>query len=155
MSASVLVSLRIEAPPDAVFDAFVNDIALWWKPSALFQLTPRGDGELKFEPGEGGCLVAALANGKAFEVGRITDWAPPHLIAFTWRQATFAPEQNTRVEVRFEAAGSGTRVSVTHHGWDSIPAEHASRHGFPLAIFQRHQGAQWRAALAALAQRLA
>lgn len=148
------VSLRIEASPQAVFDAFVNDIALWWRPNALFQLTPRGDGQLRFEPGEGGRLVTTLINGKEFEIGRIVSWAPPHLLAFTWRQATFAPEQSTRVEVRFEAVGDATRVTITHHGWDAIPPEHVARHGFPLTIFQQRQGEQWRAALAALALRM-
>lgn len=152
--SAVIVSLRIEAPPQAVFDAFTQDIALWWRPNPLFQLTPRGDGTLAFEGGEGGRLVTTLTNGKTFEIGRITAWAPPHHLAFTWRQASFAPEHQTYVEVRFEAAGKATRVSITHRGWDAIPPEHAARHGFPLTVFQQRQGEQWRAALSALAARL-
>ena len=153
--SAVIVSLRIEAPPQAVFDAFTKDIALWWRPNPLFQLTPRGDGDLRFELGEGGRLLTTLANGnKAFEIGRITLWAPPGALAFTWRQATFASNQQTLVEVRFEAIGAGTRVSVTHRGWDEIPQDHVARHGFPLTVFQQRQGEQWRAALSALAARV-
>ncbi|HRO04167.1 MAG TPA: SRPBCC domain-containing protein [Terricaulis sp.] len=150
MSASVLVSLRIAAPPQAVFDAFTQDIALWWRANPMLQLTPRGDGELRFEPGEGGRLMTTLAGGKEFEIGRITTWAPPHVLAFTWRQATFPPDRVTNVEVRFEPIGEGTRVSVTHSGWDAIPQDHVARHGFPLVLIQQRQGAQWRAGMAAL-----
>ena len=153
--SAVIVSLRIAAPPQAVFDAFTQDIALWWRPNPLFQLTPRGDGELRFEPGEGGRLMTTLPNGKDVEIGRVTQWAPPHLLAFTWRQATFPPDRATSVEARFEAVGDDTRVSVTHAGWDAIPQDHVARHGFPLAVFQQRQGEQWRAGLAALSAKLA
>ena len=152
---SVLVALRIAAPPGRVFDAFVNDIALWWRPNDLFRLTPRGDGELRFEGGEGGRLVTTLPSGKEFEVGKIIAWEPPAKLAFTWRQATFAEGQLTHVEVLFEAVGEETRVSVTHKGWDSVPQEHVARHGFPERIFLQRQGEHWRALLAALSERSA
>lgn len=151
MTSAVIVSLRIAAPPLRVFEAFTNEIGAWWRPHALFQLTPVGDGALRFEPGEGGRLVSTLPNGKEFEVGRITDWSPGERLAFTWRQATFAPDQTTHVEVRFEAVGDETRVTVEHRGWDSIPQEHAARHGFPLGVFQLRQAEHWRVLLQALA----
>jgi uncharacterized protein YndB with AHSA1/START domain len=147
---SVLVALRIAAPPERVFDAFVNDIALWWKPNELFRLTPRGDGALRFEGGEGGRLMTTLPNGKEFEIGKITTWEPPAKLSFTWRQATFAKGQLTHVEVLFEPVGEETRVSVTHKGWDSVPQEHVARHGFPERIFLQRQGEHWRALLGGL-----
>ena len=62
--SAVIVSLRVKATPQQAFDVFTQDIALWWRPSGLFELTPRGDGALRFEPGEGGRLVTDLSNGK-------------------------------------------------------------------------------------------
>ncbi len=150
MTSSVLVALRIAASPARVFEAFTQDIVLWWSPNPLFQLTPRGDGALRFEPGEGGRLVTSLPNGKALEVGRITAWEPPRRLAFTWRQASFAEGQLTHVEVLFEAVGEETRVSVEHRGWDTVPAEHVARHGFPERIFLQRQGEHWRALLGRL-----
>ena len=154
MTSSVLVSLRVAAKPRRAFEAFTQEIGVWWRPNALFQLTPRGDGELRFEGGEGGRLVSALANGKVFEIGRITAWVPGERLAFTWRQATFAPDQVTHVEVRFEAVGEETRVTVEHRGWDAIPQDHAARHGFPLGVFQIRQAEHWRALLNAMAASL-
>jgi hypothetical protein len=92
-----------------------------------------------FRAGEGGRLVATLANGKEFEVGRITVRKPGERLALTWRQATFAPGQSTQLDVRFEAVGDQTRVTVEHRGWDEIPQDHVARHGFELMLFQRRE----------------
>lgn len=151
--SAVIVSLRVKATPHEAFDVFTQEIALWWRPNDLFQITPRGDGELKFEPGEGGRLITTLPNGKVFEIGRVTVWAPGERLSFTWRQATFAPDQATHVDVRFDAVHDETRVTVEHRGWDTIPQDHVARHTFPLQVFQLRQGEHWRALLAALADR--
>ncbi len=150
--SAVIVSLRVRATPQEAFDVFTQEIGAWWRPSGLFQLTPRGDGALRFEPGEGGRLVTDLPNGKTFEIGRVSVWAPGEHLAFTWRQATFAADQLTHVSVRFEPVGDETRVTVEHRGWDTIPQEHVARHGFPLQVFQMRQGEHWRALLAAMAE---
>lgn len=151
--SAVIVSLRVKATPQRAFDVFTQEIALWWRPNGLFELTPRSDGVLRFEPGEGGRLVTDLPSGKTFEIGNITTWRPGELLAFTWRQATFAPEQVTTVEVRFEAIADETRVTIEHRGWDTIPQEHVARHGFPLAATQMRLSEHWRALLAAMAAR--
>jgi uncharacterized protein YndB with AHSA1/START domain len=135
MTAAVIVSIRVDATPLRAFEAFTEEIGEWWRPNPLFALTPRGDGHLRFEPGEGGRLVATLANGKEFEVGRITVWEPGERLALTWRQATFASGRSTQLDVRFEAVGDQTRVTVEHRGWDEIPQDHVARHGFELMLF--------------------
>lgn len=150
--SAVIVSLRVKATPREAFDVFTQEIGVWWRPNALFQLTPRGDGVLSFDGQER--LVTTLPNGKVFEVGKITAWVPAERLAFTWRQATFTPEQQTYVEVRFEPAGNETRVTVEHRAWDTIPQEHAARHGFPLTVFQQRQGEHWRTLLGSFAARL-
>jgi uncharacterized protein YndB with AHSA1/START domain len=150
MTAAVIVSLRVRASPLRAFEAFTGEIGRWWVQNPLFMLTPRGDGCLRFEPGEGGRLVTTLGDGGEFEVGRITIWRPGERLALTWRQATFAPGQSTELDVRFEAIGDETRVTVEHRGWDAIPRDHAARHGFDLLLFQRRQAEHWRALLASL-----
>ncbi len=155
MTSKVIVSLRMPADPQRAFEAFTQEIALWWQPSRLFQITPRGDGRLAFEPGVGGRLVTTLENGKVFEIGRISVWEPGRRLVFQWRQATFRPEQCTEVEVRFEPVDAETRVSIEHRAWDTIPQAHVARHGFPEQETLRHVAHWWRASLASLSQRLA
>ena len=148
MSSRVIVALRVAASPHRAFEVFTRDISLWWRPNGLFRFTPKSPGVLSFEPGDGGRLIETLPGGKVFEIGRITAWAPPDRLAFGWRQATFAPEQMTHVEVRFEAVGAETRVTVEHTGWDSVPAPHAARHGFADADFLHRHATWWRDLLA-------
>lgn len=148
MSSKILVALRIAAPPEAVFDAFTDDIALWWRPNTLFSFTPRSPGIMAFEDGR---LVERLASGKVFEVGKVSVWERGARLVFGWRQASFAPGMDTEVEVRFDAVDDGTRVTVEHRGWDTVPAENVARHTFPNAIFLQRHGEWWRSLLAGLA----
>lgn len=150
--SAVIVSLRVAAAPEDAFDTFTEEIGLWWQPGALFQITPRGDGRLSFENRER--LVTTLANGKVFEIGRVTAWERPSRLAFTWRQATFTPDQLTSVEVVFEAVGGETRVTVTHRGWDTIPQDHVARHGFPLQATHMRLMEHWRVQLGRIARQL-
>ena len=150
MTSKVVVALRVGASPARAFEVFTREVGLWWRPNALFQFTPRSPGVLAFEPGEGGRFIETLADGKVYEIGRIRVWEPPSRLVFGWRQAAFAPGQNTEVEVRFEPVGEETRVTVEHRGWDSVPAEHVARHGFPEGIFLRRHAEWWRALLLAM-----
>ena len=150
MTSKVFVALRVKAAPERAFAAFVGEIGIWWKPNPLFQTTPRAPGVLAFEPGVGGRLTETLAGGKMFEIGRITVWEPPHRLEFSGRQANVPLELRTQVEVRFEAVGDETRVSIEHRGFDQVPGESAARHGFPDQALLMRLAEYWQAQLAAL-----
>jgi uncharacterized protein YndB with AHSA1/START domain len=155
MTSRVYVALRVKATPERAFAVFVAEIGDWWRPSGLFQTTPRAPGRLAFEPGQGGRLTETLANGKVFEIGRITAWEPPERLVFSWRQANFPPDLHTEVEVRFEAVGEETRVSVEHRGFDRVPAGSAARHGFPDPVLLARLAEYWQAQLRAIDARIA
>ena len=146
MTSKVYVALRVKASPERAFSAFVGEIGAWWRPNGLFQTTPRAPGVLAFEAEEGGRLTETLESGKVFEIGRILVWEPPARLVFSWRQANFPPDLHTQVEVRFEAVGGETRVSVEHRGFDQVP-EGAARHGFPDEVLLMRLAEWWRALL--------
>ncbi|MDQ8732639.1 SRPBCC domain-containing protein [Bradyrhizobium sp. LHD-71] len=154
MNSRVIVSLRVAAAPLRAFEVFTQDIGRWWQPNELFHFTPRSPGRIALEPGEGGRFTETLANGKVFEIGRVTEWQPGVRLALTWRQATFAPDQSTHVEVLFEPVGDETRITVTHTGWDSVPQDHVARHSFPDGLFLRRHAEWWQQLLAAFRVRL-
>jgi len=155
MSSRVVVALRVRATPERAFAAFTQEIGAWWRPNPIFPFTPRAPGVLSFEGGAGGRLIETRAGGMVFEIGKVRVWAPPERLVFGWRQAAFAPDQDTEVEVRFETAGDETRITVTHTGWDNVPAAHVARHGFPNAVFLQRHGEWWRSLLSACAAILA
>ena len=147
-ASRVLVALRVPVPAARAFAAFTEQIADWWQPNGLFQFTEGRTGALAFEPGPDGRLVETYPDGSSFVVGHIRAWEPPRRLVLSWRQASFAPDQETELHVRFDdvddpaAAAVQTRVVVEHFGWDRIPREDAARHGLPLATFQI-RFAQW------------
>ena len=152
MTSKVYVALRVKATPERAFTAFVEEIGAWWRPSPLFQTTPR-PGRLSFEPGEHGRLIETREGGKVFEIGRIRVWEPPHRLIFSWRQANFPLDLHTEVEVGFEAMGGETRVSVEHRGFDQVP-QGAARHRFPDEVLLLRLAEFWRTQIAAVGERL-
>ena len=154
MPSRILVALRVAATPERTFHAFTKEVGQWWRPNGLFRFTSRGAGTLAFEPWLGGRLTETQRAGDVFEIGRIKVWRPPDRLVFTWRQASFTPDQETEVHVGFEAAGEGTRVTVEHLGWDTVPSGHVARHRFPDAVFLRRHGEWWQSLLRSLGQLL-
>ena len=153
-ASRVLVALRVPATAERAFATFTEEIAQWWQPNGLFQFTDERSGTLAFEPGPEGRLVESYPDGTSFVIGHIRVWEPPHRLVLSWRHASFAPDQETELHVRFEAVddtGPRTRVTVEHLGWDTIPAEHAARHGFPLTTFQLRFAEWWQRLLEAFA----
>jgi len=150
MTSKVYVALRVKATPERAFAVFTQEIGAWWRPSGLFQTTPRAPGLLAFTDGR---LTETLANGKVHEIGKVLVWEPPERLVFSWRQANFPPELHTEVEVRFEPVGEQTRVSVEHRGFHQVPAESAARHGFPDQALLARLAEYWQAQLRAVGER--
>jgi uncharacterized protein YndB with AHSA1/START domain len=150
----VLLSIRVNSTPERAFAAFTEEIGQWWKPNGLFEFTRARSGVLSFEPGENGRLLETYDDGSVFVIGEISVWQPPRRLVVGWRQASFAPDQKTELHARFEPVGPQTRVTIEHFGWDTIPASHAARHGFPLGTFQRRFAEWWQALLVNLRDRL-
>lgn len=147
MSASdgVSVSIDVDVEPELVFAVFTEELDAWWGRGPRFRFLAPYDGTVTLEPGVGGRLlhVQDAAAGRVFVVGRVEVWEPPHRLALTWRLPNFAPDQVTHVEVRFEPVPEGTRVTVTHRGWDSVPARHPARHGLTGHDFILMRGQWW------------
>ncbi len=77
---------------------------------------------LRFEPFVGGRFIEVYdaPTGEGVEIARIQVWDPGHRLVYTWRESGWAPGDQTEVEVLFEPLAQGTRVTVTHRGWDRV-----------------------------------
>jgi hypothetical protein len=128
----VTVTADVAVDPATAFEVFTSEIGAWWtamRPGS----GPHTDraGVLRFEPGAGGRLLEVF-DGEArdpFVIGLIRIWEFPSRLVFEWRQGNFAAHESTEVEVRFEAAAGGTRVTLEHRGFDALPPDHGTRHG--------------------------
>jgi uncharacterized protein YndB with AHSA1/START domain len=141
----VLVAVRVPCDPAEAFARFTAEIGEWWRPNGLFQFCDGRNGTLAFETGEGGRLTETYDDGTAFVIGVVSTWAPPSRLVLSWRHASFPPKRSTELHVTFEPLDPGqTRVTVEHYGWDTIPADSAARHSFPLVAFQLRFAEWWR-----------
>jgi uncharacterized protein YndB with AHSA1/START domain len=115
----------VEVPcPGTAFDIFTGDIGTWWKRGTRYWNDSARGVELRLEPHVAGRLLEVYdtGTGAGFEIGRVLAREPGKRLVFTWRQDDWAASEFTEVEVRFEPAGSATRVTVEHGGWDRVPA---------------------------------
>ena len=135
----------VPAEPDAAFAFFTTEVDLWWRRGPRFRHGHGRPSVMRFEGGEGGRLVEVYTDekGGAFEVGRVLAWKPGDRLLFQWRGNNFEPGLVTEVEVRFERAERGTRVTLEHRGWSRIPRDHAVRHGQVDAEFVARLGTWW------------
>ena len=143
-------------PPSGPSPPSPSEIGQWWRPNGLFQFTEGRTGTLAFEPGPERAAGRDLRRRRRrSSIGHVRVWEPPHRLVVSWRQASFADDQETELHVRFEdvdaPAARPASPSSTSAG-TRIPAEHAARHGFPLASFQLRFAEWWQELLAGIAE---
>jgi uncharacterized protein YndB with AHSA1/START domain len=112
----VYASLELEAPPEAVFDAFTDPVQLasWWGSPDTYrttwQLDLRPGGAWSSEPKNVSDGRIERVHGEYLELDR------PRLLVFTWKPSweNFA---ETVIRVEFTPTAIGTRVKVVHSGF--------------------------------------
>lgn len=128
----VTATTDVGVEPARAFAVFTREIDAWWGDAKRPGTGPYTDrsGRLEFVPGRDGSLLEVFDDDRdPFEIGRVIEWSPPDRLVFEWRQGNFDPGQVTVVEIRFEAIRVGTRITLEHRGFDSLPADHSTRHG--------------------------
>lgn len=146
--AKVMVSIRLKVPPAAAFELFTSRIDDWWRRGPKYRMGPGG--RLRFEPGEGGRLLEIHDAGDLFEIGRILVWQPGERLVFEWRLPNFTAGQVTEVDVRFAAMDDGTRLTLEHRGWGTLPPDHPVRHGMEENRFLLFRARWWQDLLESL-----
>jgi uncharacterized protein YndB with AHSA1/START domain len=140
------VSVSVAVPPSLAFEIFTADIDQWWRRGMKFRNSPSSSGLLRIEPQVGGRLFESFereGTPHVVEVGRVHVWEPPRCLKFTWRNANFAADEQTEVEVDFAPTSTGTLVTVTHSGLAALRADHPARHGLQGGEFSRMIGLWW------------
>jgi uncharacterized protein YndB with AHSA1/START domain len=143
---STRISVTVAVPPPLAFKIFTDEIDRWWRRGIKFRNSGADRGFLRIEPEVGGRLFESIDGDEGphiVEVGRVLVWEPPRRLGFTWRNANFAPDERTDVDVEFVPATTGTLVTVTHRGLSALRSDHPARHGLQGAGFSRMIGLWW------------
>ena len=113
----VIKSVTVRAPPARAFSLFVDDFARWW-PLGWTHTGP-DPVDCAIEPRVGGRVFERAADGRETPWGTVLAYDPPHRLAFSWI-VELSAEQEQLVEISFTAEGHGTRVELTHSGWEKL-----------------------------------
>lgn len=124
-------SITVPWSPEAAFRRFTAEIASWW-PLKTHSVGQENAETVVFEGRVGGRVFEKTKGGGECTWGTITAWEPPRRLAFTWHPGK-PPETSQDVEVRFVPEGSGTRLELTHTGWERLgKAAKGARRAYPL-----------------------
>lgn len=123
LTPPLIKTLTVPIPPDRAFDLFTRRMAEWWPlhSHAVSSFACRAPARGVVVPQTlGEMVIETLADGTTAAWGRVTAYQPPALFAMTWHPGS--PEvQATHVEIRFAPEGEGTRLTLTHSGWQNRP----------------------------------
>jgi hypothetical protein len=111
---------------DRAFGIWTEQASSWWPHGHSVSQHPGA--RMSMEARMGGRLLERVPDGPEIVWGRITTWQKPSRIVLA-----FSPggggEYTSEVEVRFEAQGSGTRVTLNHRLGQFTPDRWASMVG--------------------------
>jgi uncharacterized protein YndB with AHSA1/START domain len=127
--APIVKSLTVSLPVETAFRLFTAEASRWWP---LKTHSVGGDDAVAcvMEEKTGGRFYEVNRDGSQSDWGRITAWEPPNRLVTTFHPGRTA-ENATEVEVTFAAESGGTRVTLTHRGWERCSSEiQAERKGY-------------------------
>jgi uncharacterized protein YndB with AHSA1/START domain len=126
---SVTVSVHVPVDPAAAFEVFTDEIDSWYQRGPHSWRFPDRAVGIRFEPHVGGRLLEVhdQETGEGFAFGKVLVWEPGMRLVFADLVSSEPPNPLTEVEVRFEAVGHGTRVTLEHRGLHTLPPEVAAQ----------------------------
>jgi uncharacterized protein YndB with AHSA1/START domain len=140
----VVKSIIVKCDQARAFKALTDDVALWW-PMETHSVFEKECAGKAFEPRVAGHFYATSKSGERALVGVIAVWEPPHRLTFTWHPGRKV-ETAQIVDIVFSASpdGAGTRVTLTHSGWESLGAEGRDKRemyeeGWGMVLGRRYQ----------------
>jgi len=113
------------------FDVFTARLGEWWpvRTHSVAAGTERTAVAAAIEGRIGGRIFETQDDGTERTWGTVTAWEPPRRLAILW---TVSDEgADTELEVRFEPVEEGTRVTLSHRGWDTAERRSSYEDGWP------------------------
>ena len=121
MTDPIHKTLNVPLSPKEAFALFTENLADWW-PTESHSLSA-GDGEIPkdvtVDPREGGYITETKHDGEKGRWGTITEWNPGQSFGVSWYVGR-SEDQSTDLSVVFIPTDTGTRVELTHGGFERL-----------------------------------
>ena len=119
--APIVKTLFVPVRPVEAFRIFTEDLEAWW-PVESHSLSAATDALPRRVVVTKEAVVETKSDGTTGLWGKVTAWEPGMRFAMDWHVGRPADEA-TFLDVRFEARGDGTRVTLIHDGFDILAGE--------------------------------
>ena len=119
----VVVAVEVELSVEEAFRHFTEQMNEWW-PVSAHSIGEEKVATLVFEQQAGGRVYESWHDGAEADWADVLEWDPPRRFRLAWH-----PNESglsTDVEVSFTPTDAGTRVVLTHRGWEILGADAAA-----------------------------
>ena len=130
----IILSVDLPVAPAHAFDAFAARFADWW-PTITHSVSRDAATACRMILEPGGAVEERAPDGNWHRWGSIASVEPGCRLRFTWHPGR-EPESAQWVDVSFEPLGAGSRVTLTHGGWEVL--------GDIAPILRQEYAAGWR-----------
>ena len=114
---AIVVEFEVSTSPGHAFDVWTSRPSMWWPRSHT--ITQDSRVSIVFEPYEGGRIFERGTDGAEHDWGEILIWEPPARVGYRWH-LFFDRNEATEVTVTFAPVESGTLVTLTQTGFESL-----------------------------------
>ena len=133
----IVVSVELAASPERAFMAFSAEFSDWW-PAATYSLSREPGTRCRLDARKGGAVEERAADGTCKRWGTVETVEPGRRLRFSWHPDR-AADSAQWVDVVFLSRGEGSRVTLTHGGWEAL--------GEIAPILRREYASGWRTLL--------
>ena len=122
--APIFRTVTTTAPPAQAFALFSGQMGRWWPVGRTVGKSPHVD--VVIEPAAEGRWYERDVDGVETQWGKVLAWEPPSRLLLGWQlnsRFVYDPNLMTEVEVTFEVAGQGTRVTLEHRNLERFGAD--------------------------------
>jgi uncharacterized protein YndB with AHSA1/START domain len=114
----IVIAVDLPVPPAEAYAAFAGGFADWW-PAATHSLSRLLGARCQLDAVPGGRLEERAPDGARHLWGTVQAVEPGRRLRFSWHPGR-EPDSAQWVDVAFAPAASGSRVTLTHGGWEAL-----------------------------------
>jgi len=130
----IVLSVDLPVAPARACAAFTAGFADWW-PVATHSLSRQSLTRCSLDASPGGAIEEQAPDGLRHLWGTVQSFDPGRRLRFSWHPGR-EPESAQWVDVEFTPRGDGSRVTLTHGGWEAL--------GEIAPILRREYATGWR-----------
>lgn len=126
----IIKDLHVPLRPKDAFRLFTEDLAAWWPVDSHSLSAAHGElpRDVTVEPRIGGQIIETTHKGDPAPWARVTRWEPGSAFGARWHVGRDEDEA-TDLLVVFTPTDTGTRIVLTHSGFDALGDVATAIHG--------------------------